>query len=567
MADRERAALAKDSRAMELIERGDNLFSKRVTMMSFWDEIAQNFYPERADFLIQRVIGNHWADNLMTSYPLIARRELGNQIGAMLRPTAKEWFKMSVRRADKLDDAGRRWLAWANAIQRSAMYDRISQFHRATKEGDHDFAAFGQCVITCELNRAQDALLFRNWHLRDVAWTENCEGKIDTIHRKWKPAARDVMQMFPKTASVAIRDMADKHPHEEVEIRHVVMPAEDWQAFAKTGEKIRQPYVSVYVEATGDAVLEVAGSWNPKYIIPRWQTVSGSQYAYSAAVVAAIPDARLLQAMTLTLLEAGERFTNPPMIAVQEAIRSDIQAYAGGITWVDAEYDERLGEVLRPLTQDKTGMPIGRELRNDVKETLDQAFFLNKLTMPQLEGRSDMTAFEVGQRIQEYIRGALPLFEPMEQDYNGALCDIAFDVLMHGGAFGPRDQIPQSLHNQDVQFRFESPLSEAIDAQLATKLAQSKQMLAEVVDLDPTAVKILDAKQALRDALLGAGAPPRWLRSPAQLAQIAANDAAQAQQAQLLEAMGKSADIAKTVGDASQAFAGAGAQQQPAMAA
>jgi hypothetical protein len=40
-----------------------------------------------------------------------------------------------------------------------------------------------------------------------------------------------------------------------------------------------------------------------------------------------------------------------------------------------------------------------------------------------------MTAYEVGQRIQEYIRGALPLFEPMEMEYNGALCERTFEIL------------------------------------------------------------------------------------------------------------------------------------------
>jgi hypothetical protein len=34
-----------------------------------------------------------------------------------------------------------------------------------------------------------------------------------------------------------------------------------------------------------------------------------------------------------------------------------------------------------------------------------------------------MTAYEVGQRVQEYIRNALPIFEPMEMEYNAALCD------------------------------------------------------------------------------------------------------------------------------------------------
>ncbi|MTV47254.1 portal protein, partial [Streptococcus pneumoniae] len=81
----------------------------------------------------------------------------------------------------------------------------------------------------------------------------------------------------------------------------------------------------------------------------------GSQYAHSPAVVAALPDARLLQQITAVILEAGEKAITPPMVGVQEAIRGDVAVYAGGITWVDAEYDERLGEVLRPMTSDKSG--------------------------------------------------------------------------------------------------------------------------------------------------------------------------------------------------------------------
>jgi hypothetical protein len=136
------------------------------------------------------------------------------------------------------------------------------------------------------------------------------------------------------------------------------------------------------------------------------------------------PRRALIQAITATLLEAGEKFTNPPMIAVQEAIRSDVAIYAGGITWVDKDYDERLGEVLRPLTQDKSGMPIGREMQNDTRAMIAEAFYLNKLSMSNPKrGKAEMTAFEVGQMVQEYIRNALPIFEPMEMEYNGAICE------------------------------------------------------------------------------------------------------------------------------------------------
>ena len=229
--------------------------------------------------------------------------------------------------------------------------------------------------------------------------------------------------------------------------------------------------------------------------------------------MAALPDARLIQAMTLTLLEAGERFTNPPMIAVQQAIRSDVQLYAGGITWVDAEYDERLGEVLRPLTQDKSGMPLGRDLRNDVKAALAEAFFLNKLNLPMGTDDKEMTAFETGQRVQEYIRQTLPLFEPVETDYNGGLCEVTFDLLLRAGAFGAYQDIPPSIRGQQVQFHFVSPLSEAIDAQKAGKLGIANQIISGLTPYDPSAPQMLDLHTAERDALLASGVPASWLRS------------------------------------------------------
>jgi hypothetical protein len=49
-----------------------------------------------------------------------------------------------------------------------------------------------------------------------------------------------------------------------------------------------------------------------------------------------------------------------------------------------------------------------------------------------------MTAFQAGQIVQEYIRGALPLFEPMEQERNGGMCEETFEVLYNNGAFGSR---------------------------------------------------------------------------------------------------------------------------------
>src|SRR3546814_7161050 len=73
----------------------------------------------------------------------VCSSDLGNAFGSMLRPTEKPWFHQTTRYDPAPEDA-RQWLEWSNGVMRRAMYDRVAQFTRATSEGDHDFAAFGQ---------------------------------------------------------------------------------------------------------------------------------------------------------------------------------------------------------------------------------------------------------------------------------------------------------------------------------------------------------------------------------------------------------------------------------------
>jgi len=532
--------------AQSLRERGDRLFSQKLTLDSRNQDIADHFYPERADFTVIRDIGDDWAGHLVTGYPSMVRRDLANSLGSMLRPKGQEWFHVRADREDKEDHEAKKWLEWASGLQRRAMYDRMSMFTRATKEADHDFATFGGAVISTEINRRDSTLLYRCWHLRDCAWAEDSYGQIGEIHRNWNPTVAELCSYFGDKVHGKTLARKDKEPHVKVSVRHVVVRASDYP-----GVTNRHPWVSLFIDCENDHVLEQRGNWTQIYTIPRWATLSGSQYAYSPAALIALPDARLLQAMTLTLLDAGERAANPPMIGVSEAIRGDLNVYPGGFTAVDAEYDERLGEVLRPLVQDKSGLTFGLDMTERTSALLREAFYLNTLSMPPAGG-PEMTAFEVGQRVQEYIRNALPLFEPMENDYNGALCDITFETLMRDGAFGPPDDIPESIRGADVKFEFESPLATMIERQKGQKFLEAKAMIAEATAVDPTAVQIMDFKATLRDVLNGIGAPAKWLRSPEAIEADEAAQKEQAQTAQLLAAMQQGADVAATLGQASQ---------------
>ena len=539
----------------QVIQEGEQVFGKRVSLLSLWQTIADNFYPERADFTTVRNLGAEFGSELMTSYPVLARRDLGNSIGAILRPTGKNW--KHIRTSEDWDNVGndaRAWLEWAQDRMNRAMNHRTSQFSRATKEGDHDFATFGQTVIQTTLNSTATGLLYRCWHLRDVAWIENESGIVDSVYRKWRPTARMLYSMFGDKVHKRVADNVKqgKDVWAEIEVWHVVIPSEH----CTYGEKTNTPFKSIYIDVSNRHIIEEVGVFEQEYTVPRWQTVSGSQYAYSPATVTALPDARLIQAMTAVLLEAGENAVSPPMIAVQEAIRGDINLYPGGITIADQDYDERLGDVLRPITQDKSGIPVGLNMAQETRAMIAEAFYLNKITLPP--AGLDMTAYEVGQRIQEYIRQAMPLFEPMESEYNAPICDITFSKLLRAGAFGSPLDMPKELRNKTVEFTFESPLHDAEERSKGQRFIETAQMLAQAMALDPSAANLIDAPSALRDVLKAIGVPAKWMRSEGAVKDLVDAQKQQQQTAELLAAMQQGADVTKTLSEASPSVAPAG---------
>lgn len=533
--------------AKKLYEYGQSLFSKKMALDSLHQEIAMNFYVERADFTWQRSLGTDFASNLMTSYPLLIRRELADQFGQMLRPKEKPWFYMGTLDERLMDDEVRGWLEWFAIVMRRAMYDRNANFSKAMRQGDNDYAAFGQAVPSVQMNRDADGLVYTLWHLRDLCWIEDSNGKICAIWRKWKPSTRDLVTLFPKTVDQKVRDKMLKDPAAEIQCVHMVVAADMYDM------KVSTPFVSIYYDVENETKLEETPSLDLFYSVERWQTVSGSQYAFSPATVAALPEARLLQAMTWTLLEAGEKATNPPLIADQNIFRSDVAMFAGGLTWADFDGDGKLADYLHVLTNDKSGLPLGEKQAAQSMKILSDAFYLNALKPFNPASDPQMTAYQAGQIVQDYIRRALPLFEPMEDERNGQICELTFAKMLRAGAFGPTSVMPRKLQQaiaaKQLQFRFRSPLHDTIEQAKGNLFMQMKQLTVEAVGIDQNAQYIPKAVDALRDALTGIGVPAKWTRDEGEVDSMSQDAASKQQAAEFLQQAQQGADVAQTISE------------------
>ena len=165
-----------------------------------------------------------------------------------------------------------------------------------------------------------------------------------------------------------------------------------------------------------------------------------------------------------------------------------------------------------------------------------------------------MSQYEVSQRIEEFIRQALPLFEPMETDYNGALMELDFDILLRNGAFGPVQNIPESLRGQETEFKFESPLRDSVERMKGQKFNEALALTSQTAQVDPMAIRMVDWRVAQRDALRGIGTPAAWMVDDKVLDQQEQQMQQQQAQMQQMQAIGGVAQVAEQAGKAGSAI-------------
>lgn len=546
-----------DQAGRDLLEIDSRMFSAKESIDSLHQEIAEFFYPERANFTQEITYGEEFASHLTDFYPVLVRRELGDQIGSMVRPSDREWFKAIASNQDiSRDRAAAEFLEFMTNVNRSILYSRDSSYRRAAKENEHDFASFGMGWTQVSYNKNRDNLIFRTHHGKDCAGAEGPDGQVWHVHRKCDMRAHVMAHWFgeeklPQPVKDALRNKDVKTPFK---VRHIFIPLEIYDPYRKFPKGAK--WADIYVTEEGK-ILQENPAFTFDYIVDRWQTVSGHFYAFSPATIIALPQARMLQRMMMTIIEAGEKQVDPPLIATEDAITSPIDISSSGVTYIDSEYDERLGAALRPLELGKN-VGLGIDLVRDARALLADAFYINKLA-PLASAQREKTAYETAQLVSEYIRHALPLFDPIEDEWTGRTLDLVTEKVMRAGGYGPVDRngipvdMPDILLGQNITYEFNNSLKEARDRQTINAFQESGALIATAAQLDPSTVAEVDIRTAFRDAFGSVpGGRADWLVDQKAAAQARAAMQEQMAMQQQLTTAGQAAEVAGQAGQAAQ---------------
>ena len=589
----------------DLVKLGDGMFhdARRTMFMRKWQELAEEFYPERANFFGRYAFTTTHVDYITDNTPWRNRRDLANALSILLRPDGQKWFIARPKDEWRKTERGNAYLDSVSDVMRNYIYSKNSNFRVQWNLADNDFVVFGNAVIAMTENSKGNGFKWECFHIRDCAWEEDEDGVVNHLHRQMQIPLAKWRRMFGAHSMTEGMLKTMKTNPSELETIHVAcLPVDEFDMITKGAIQKRRTdhkFVMVYYCPKQKIALKTRLYHEFPYIVRRWFRTEGP-YGDSPAAMHDLVNARMLQAQSGALLDATELAVNPPMLASQEFVSGDVLLRPGAVNWVSANYDQKLGDAIRPLVTG-ANLPVGLETIKDTREQSAATWYINKLSLPATT--KDMTAYEVEQILEEYNRSIKPVVQPFQDDNKQAL-DLLFMALLRKtreiegasaqlaqmnsgmpdpetdrrnllvdlgiqpsmqvfGPFSPLSAVPPDLKDEwsgditDLDFEFDGPLEVAYRKIEAGNIKRGLTSLGEIAKLKPDVLDNVDVDTAVRDALQADSFKSKYLYPMQTVEKKRAQMQAKQMQAEKLAMAEKMSNMAGNAAKALPAVAGA----------
>lgn len=484
-----------------------------------WERLARLMHVRRTGFTTTEVDGSRRTEEILDSTPVQARRALSTSVDGLLKPKTVQWsFVKPDDDALENDEEVQDWLRFVEKQMFKKIYEPKARFAQASGEVDDDLVTFGTGILGIDPAEGGSRLSFGSHHLKNAFIQVDAEGNVNGLFLVMWMTAQQAQDFFAKKgvgpgkkAGLALQEEGNNN---KIEYVNVILPRTHF-VLGQLGPKA-MPIASLWIEVAEKELILESGKEEFPFAIPRWDTASGEKYGRSPAMIA-LPDANTLQAQGRTLLKAGQIAVLPPMFAPSNSIVGQAKLKSGWFTYYDlqAAVGQGIRQPIFPMQTGAGNIPIGREMQNDTRELVWAAFFKNILNLP-VNG-PQMTATEILERKEEFVRVVGPVFGKLEAEYLAPIIERVFAIMMRNGDFGvfreglvdqdgqPVRVIPRQIVNRNVNFEFRSPVERVrkqIEAAAAMKTVEEITLVAtstgdpsvlDWIDRDKVAKKIDDA--------------------------------------------------------------------------
>jgi hypothetical protein len=519
-------------------KRCSTLESERQTWEDHWQDILDYVMPRKADVTFVRSKGEKRTEVLFDSTAITANNLLAASLHGTLTSPSLPWFTLKLRDEELMED--RDVQLWLEDSGRR-MYDTFNEtnFNTEVHELYLDLTSIGTGALFVE--EANDgfekgAIHFNTLHIAEYFISENVNGKVDTLYRKYKLSARQAIQEFgEENVGEKIIEAAKNKPDKQFNFIHAVEPTQDYER--ATGEKsTKLPFHSCHV-CVEDKMLVRTGGYNEfPYLVPRWSKATGEIFGRSPSYNA-LPDIKTLNKAVEIGLKAWAKAIDPPLLVQDDGVIGRVRMTPAGITVV------RSDGAIKPL-QIGSNWQITDMKENALRTAIRQAYYSDQL---QLQEGPQMTATEVQVRYELMQRLLGPTLGRFQSEFLNPLIERVFGIMVRANAFMPT---PEVMGNRKMDIEYVGPLARSQRMEESIAIERLYQLAMNVGQVDPAIMDNINHDEAIRLRAKLLGVPKTVLRGTDEVVEMR-EAKAQAQQDMMQQQMAQQqAQTALTQGQA-----------------
>ncbi len=549
-------------RVQRRLERWRNLKVNKGQWMTHWEDLARLMLPRRMGFVTQMTEGERRTETIYDATAMRGARGLANAVGQLLRPEGEKIFIMKaaddiLNNLDEVQD----WLKRAEDLLLEALFNPKARFRQAVGEADTDLVVFGTAIHFIGLSRKAKRLKFLTIDLKDAEIALDDEGNPDTLFQQRRFTLRQAEKRFGKERlSEDLRRRLENRNDANLDTKYnflrVVTPRVNGKEDAVLTRNM--PFTNDWIEIDSAHEVSVEGFRECPFVIPRWYTSAGETYGRSPGMIA-LPDSETLNAMSETILVAGQKAADPSFFVPNDSSFDAINSFSGGISYYDVDTAVQLRGNPFFTMDTNYNLPITRDMQFDTRQQVEAAFFKNVFNLP-IRG-PEMTATEVIARKEEFIREIGAVFGRLESDYLAPQIERSFTLLLRLGVFNP---IPEILLDRNVRFEYVSPIKRIREQTEAAAARLWVQELREISEVKPDIMDLANLDEISRHAARALDLPVGMVVPRAEVKAVRTQRAEVQQEASEREKVAQEAEIAATGGkaikDVSSALEGAPAE-------
>lgn len=437
------AQILRDQQAMETQRSQFDITNQRI---------AELIRPASAQFISRDLIQGQRKDQFQfDSTAALALLKFSSACESILIPRTQRWHALEADDENlKKRPAVRRFCEeWTNILFR-ARYAARAGFTYASGETLEEVGAFGSGCIFLDEDVGRD-LRYRSLSASELWFAPDFSGRIDRVHRKFSLSARAAKQKFGDKLPKQIAIAAEKSPDAEFEFIHCVKPQDDYDPGRRDYRGMR--FGSYYVAMCGQDVIDRGGYRTMPYLTTRFRTAARETYGRGPASMV-LPTMNTVNEQQKTLLRAGQRAVDPPIMMVDDDALETFNLRAGSL---NRGYLSANGEALAVPFNQNANLPIGIEFVQDSREVINDAFFVTLFQV--LVDNPQQTATEALLRAQE--KGDLlgPSVGRQQEEWLDPQIARELDILGRIPGLGP--EMPPELEEAGglMAVRYTSPLN------------------------------------------------------------------------------------------------------------